>query len=100
MSKIAIIAEFTTTPGKFDSFLERMKVHAAASRQEPGCLRFDVVIPQDSENRVMLYELYQDQAAFDFHAGTERLKAHRKATADWTAERKVTVCELLDSGDR
>ena len=99
MSKIAIIADFTTKPGSFDAFCERMKAHAAASREEPGCLRFDIVVPQNSENHLMLYEMYSDQAAFDFHAGTERIKAHREATATMTTGRTVTVCDLMESGE-
>jgi quinol monooxygenase YgiN len=100
MSKIAIFAEFATHPGTFDQFLERMKIHAAASRQEPGCLRFDIAVPDKSENRLLLFELYKDRAAFDFHASTDRIKAHRDTTAPWTAERKVSVCEMIDSGDK
>lgn len=96
MSQIAIIADFTTHPDSFDAFLERMKVHAAASREEPGCLRFDIVIPRKGENRVMLYELYADKDAFDAHAGTDRIKAHREATADMLAERKLHICDMND----
>ncbi len=99
MSKVAIIAELTAKPGKFPEYYERMCRHAAASRQEPGCLRFDVVAPREGEERLMLYELYADQAALDFHAGTERFKAHRAATADLVAERKVTICDVKDIGD-
>jgi len=96
MGQIAIIAEFTTNPGSMEAFLERMRAHAAASREEPGCIRFDIVIPRKSENKVMLYELYADQDAFDAHAGTDRIKAHREATGPMLAERKLHICDLND----
>jgi quinol monooxygenase YgiN len=99
MSKIAIIGEFTTKPGAFDEFYGLMLKHAAASRDEPGCLRFDVVVPFKSENRLLIYEMYEDQAALDGHAGTERIKAHREKTKDIVETRVLNICELRDSGD-
>ena len=99
MSTIAIIGEFTTNAGDFDEFYGLMVKHATASREEPGNLRFDVVVPLKSENRLMIYELYEDQAALDAHAGTERIKAHREKTGGLVAERKLHICDLKDSGD-
>ena len=98
MGQIAIIAEFTTHPGHFDDFLEKMRAHGAASREEPGCQRFDIVIPRKGEHRLMLYEVYASQDAFDAHIGTDRIKAHREATADMVAERKLHICDLRDGG--
>lgn len=96
MTQVAIIAEFTIKPEHVAAFTDRMRDHASASRQEPGCLRFDMVIPRKGENRMMLYELYQDQAALDFHAGTDRMKAHREATGDMLEDRKLHICDMAD----
>lgn len=43
-------------------------------RDEPGCYRFD--IHQDAENpeRFYLYEVYQDEAAFEAHLETAHFK--------------------------
>ena len=99
MSKIAIIAQFKVKPEHYDDFMERIKTHGAASREEPGCEQFDIVVPTRGENQIMLYELYKDQAAFDFHASTDRIKAHGAATKEMLEERKIHVCELVDSGN-
>ena len=99
MSKIAIFAEFKTKAGSFEAFYQRMKAHCAASLEEAGCLRFDIAVPQNSPNRLMLYELYADQAAFDAHNGTERIKDHRAACAPLLEERIVHVCDLRESID-
>jgi len=98
MGQVAIIAEFTTHPERFEEFLEKMRAHGAASRKEAGCLRFDIVIPRKGEHRLMLYELYADQNALDAHIGTDRIQAHRDATADMVAERKLHICDMRDSG--
>ncbi len=99
MSKIAIIGEFTTNAGDFDEFYGLMVKHATASREEPGNLRFDVVVPLKSENRLMIYELYEDQAALDAHAGTDRIKEHRNNTKELVENRSLHICDLRDSGD-
>ena len=97
MGQIAIIAEFTTHPDRFDDFLARMRTHGAASREEPGCKQFDIVIPRKGEHTLMLYEVYADQDAFDAHIGTDRIKAHRDATAEMVTGRKLHICDVEDS---
>ena len=34
---------------------------------EPGCRRFDVLIPTGTDNQLWLYEIYDDRAAFEAH---------------------------------
>ena len=99
MAKIAVFVDFKLKPGSFERFFELMKTHAAASRQEPGCLQFDMTTPLEGANRLMLYELYEDRAAFDYHASTERIKKHREATKDLITEAQLTLGELRDSGN-
>ncbi|HKI98187.1 MAG TPA: putative quinol monooxygenase [bacterium] len=99
MSKIAIVGEMTAHAGKFDTYLAKMTEHARASRAEPGCVRFDVVVPKKGENKLFIYEIWQDQAALEVHANTPRMQAYREATKELQSERKVTVCELRESAD-
>lgn len=98
MPKIAVVGEMSTAPEDFAAFYELMATHAAASRQEPGCLRFDLATPLEGEpGRLLLYELYADRPSFDAHAATERLKAHRAKTGPLIRERRLAICELRDS---
>ena len=99
MSRIAIVGEFTVKPGCFEEYYALMEKHAAASREEPGNLRFDLIVPLKSENRLMIYEIYQHQAALDAHAGSERIKEHRDKTKELVEERKLHICELRYTGD-
>tara|TARA_B100000902_G_C26505614_1_gene526057 strand:+ start:85 stop:393 length:309 start_codon:yes stop_codon:yes gene_type:complete len=58
-----------------NGFLEHMNKNAAESlRLESGCLRFDVLIPQDSSKTIFLYEIYKSKEAFQLHLNTEHLK--------------------------
>lgn len=98
MSQVAIFAEIVPKPDSFDALYAVMAEHAAASREEPGCLRFDMAVPKKGEPRLMLYEVYADAAAFDTHANSERMQGVLGRIGDLVADTKLTICELKDGG--
>ena len=55
--------------GKMAAFRQLIDENARAScRDEPGCRRFDVLRTAASDpDRILLYEIYDDRAAFDAH---------------------------------
>ena len=79
-----VIATFRLAAGCKGEFLELLKAHAARSlAEEPGCLRFDVLLPTDQypehAEQVMLYEVYSSPAAFADHRETARYAAFFEA---------------------
>lgn len=65
-------------PGSLEAFMEAMRINAAASvRDEPGCLVFDVLRDRSDPDRVWLYEVYTDEAAFEAHMRTPHFLASR-----------------------
>jgi autoinducer 2-degrading protein len=75
-----VVVNLTVRPERVEEFLEGIRVNARASlRDEPGCLRFDVLRRADDPHRFVLYEIYTDQEAFTV--------AHRSAShyAAWRA---------------
>jgi quinol monooxygenase YgiN len=75
--QFVIVAEFEVKPDALERFLELAKVDASQSvANEPGCHQFDVTVDR-AANRVLLYEVYDDQAAFDAHLKTPHLEAFR-----------------------
>lgn len=65
-------------PGSLEAFMEAMRINAAASvRDEPGCLVFDVLRDRSDPDRVWLYEVYTDEAAFVAHMQTSHFLASR-----------------------
>jgi quinol monooxygenase YgiN len=56
----------------------------ASVRLEPGCLRFDVLMPADAgaPPRVFLYEIYEDRAAFDLHLASEHFRDFDERSRD------------------
>ncbi len=66
--KFIVIAEFYLKPGTMDAFLKlAMEDSARSQADEEGCLGFDVLVPQNKEDVVILYETYVDAEAFEVH---------------------------------
>lgn len=76
MITITVILEID--PARVDEFIQAITTNAAASRQEPGCLRFEVSRQLDDAPVFALAELYQDQAAVDAHYASAHFAEWKK----------------------
>ena len=95
MSQIAVLVEFSVKPEHRRSFETIIRTHAAKTLEtEPGCRRFDVLIPQKDDGRVLLVEVYADDAAFKAHGAMPRLAEVRESYKDMIIDRKITLCNL------
>jgi len=65
-----VLAELRARPEQVAELATFMARHAAASREEPGCLTFDVCRDPDDPAAFVLYEAYTDEAAYQTHRGT------------------------------
>ena len=84
-----VIAEFDVKPDGLERFLELARDDASQSvAKEPGCHQFDVTMDQ-AASRVVLYEVYDDEAAFDAHLQTPHLATFRDAIEPLVTGRKV-----------
>jgi (4S)-4-hydroxy-5-phosphonooxypentane-2,3-dione isomerase len=78
-------------PEMREKFLEVIEDDSICSvRDEPGCVRFDVLQDQNDPDRYYFYEVYEDQAAFEAHTRTPHL-ARWRAAADVLAEPTVAT---------
>jgi (4S)-4-hydroxy-5-phosphonooxypentane-2,3-dione isomerase len=94
MGKFAVVATYEIAPEKIDAFLPFLLAHRdRCLRNEPGTLRFDVLRPT---NNLMLYEVYEDEAAFQAHRNGASVMRFREETE--AIERKLTfvTCSLVD----
>lgn len=66
--------ELVINDGKMDEFMRVVLENAENSRKEPGCLRFDVLRPNDTQDSVVLYEIYVDEAAYGDHHASDHFK--------------------------
>jgi len=71
-----LIVDFEVKEGTADQVLAAVSENARNSvEKEPGCLQFDVMQAQDNPNRIMLFEVYENEAAFQSHLKTPHLAA-------------------------
>ena len=63
-------------PESAESCLAKTVENATASRKEPGCKQFDVLVDPKDPTQVMLYEVYVDEKAFDAHQQTAHFKKY------------------------
>ena len=82
-----IIAPIQVKEGCKEQFMEAIIEDAQGSvNDEPGCLRFDVIQDADDPNRIWLYEVYRDEAAFQAHTQAPHFIKFRDATQDIRVE--------------
>ncbi|WP_029113121.1 putative quinol monooxygenase [Mycobacterium sp. URHB0044] len=75
-----LIVSLQVRPVERERFLAAIAANAAASvRDEPGCLRFDVMEDAHQPNRFYFYEIYRDAAAFDDHRAAPHFATWRQA---------------------
>jgi quinol monooxygenase YgiN len=96
MSKFAMIVTIEVAPERKDQLLPSLKAHKARClKDEPGTLQFEILLPQD-ETKVLSYEVYRDDAAFDAHRKGPSLAQWREETAEMVVKIYATKCALLD----
>ena len=97
MTAIALVVEIRLHPGQRDAFVARLLQHRENVRaHEPGCQRFDILLPEDSADDCVLYELYRDGAVLAAHDAAPYFRDYRADTAAMIAERRRIVCRPVD----
>lgn len=82
----ALLVAMQVKPERREQFMEEMLADAVGSVQnEPGCLRFDVIQDESDPNKIYLYEVYRDLAAFEAHSQAPHYLKWRDAVKDWYA---------------
>ncbi len=78
-----------------DQFLEAVLLQAKNSLElEPWCHQFDVCTVDDNPCVILLYETYDDRAAFGKHRESEHLSNFNSTIGDWVISREVTIWDI------
>jgi quinol monooxygenase YgiN len=97
MAKLANIVVIAVRPGNSDGVLATLLAHKERSlKDEPGTVQFEVLKPLDDESRLMTYEVYEDEAAFELHRGAASLAQFLRETKDIVAGLSATRCALIE----
>jgi quinol monooxygenase YgiN len=97
MTKLAIIATIKTVPDKRAEYVKHLGAHRARClANEPGTLQFEMLLPHEDPDTVMLYEVYSSKEAFDAHWNGESIQQIRRDAAGLQASLTGVRCDLIE----
>jgi autoinducer 2-degrading protein len=100
-SMLAIWVKVKVKPDQKKRFLEAIEADALGSeRDEPGCLRFNVLQDEQDENTYYFYEVYKDQAALEAHRAAPHYAVWRAAADSLDGPTQATRCKPVFPANR
>ena len=92
----AIFAPTIVKPQRIDEFIAASVANGETSlRDEPGCLRFDLMRDRENPRCLHFYEVYRDEAAFKSHEASAHYAAWVETTKGMINEE--APCVIMDS---
>jgi quinol monooxygenase YgiN len=72
---VRLVVTINALPGKGAELAHVFKARCADVMKEPGCEQFEVFQSALDPDKLVLLELWKDQAALDVHAGVNKTRA-------------------------
>ncbi len=72
---VRLVVTINAMPGKGAALAQAMRGRCAEVMQEPGCEQFEVFQSAVNPDKLVLLELWKDQAALDVHAEVNKTRA-------------------------
>ena len=93
---LAMWVKVRVKPEGRDRFLKAIEVDALGSeRDEPGCLRFNVLHDQQDPNVYYFYEVYRDEAALEAHRAAPHYAVWRGVADVLEGPTEPTRCQTV-----
>jgi len=91
MEAFVLVVNVEIKPGEVDRFMPMALENAKAAREtEPGCRQFDILVDPNDRTKVMFYEVYANEAAFQAHQQTAHFKHYFDKALGYLASRGRT----------
>ncbi len=91
---LAMWVKVRVKPDMRERFLKAIEVDALGSeRDEPGCLRFNVLQDGQDQNVYYFYEVYRDEAALEAHRAAPHYAVWRGAADTLDGAPEATRCQ-------
>lgn len=91
MSKIILTGYIIVADTDLVAIKNELPIHAQLTREEVGCIFFEVLQDEINENKFNVYEEFVDRAAFELHQ--QRIANSTWALASKNAVRHYTIQE-------
>ena len=86
-----LVVNLRIKPDNVERFMKQALENAREARKEPGCRQFDVLVDPQDKTKVMLYEIYNDEKAFETHQQTAHFKKYVAEAVPLLASRERQV---------
>src|SRR5947209_11999561 len=97
MTKLAVIATMKVAPGTRDESVRQLVAHGERCRAgEPGTLVFEVLVPHEQADTILLYEVYENEDAFKAHLSGESIEQVKRDTAGMLVSLTGLPCRLAE----
>jgi (4S)-4-hydroxy-5-phosphonooxypentane-2,3-dione isomerase len=99
---LALIVTAKVKPSERERFLSVIEDDAISSvRDEPGCLRFEVLQDGQDQNTFYFFEVYRDEDALDAHTKTPHFARWAEAREAVLAEppRRISTTRVVPRGE-
>ncbi|HEX9184908.1 MAG TPA: putative quinol monooxygenase [Burkholderiales bacterium] len=78
-------------PENVEKFMAGLLANAREARKEPGCRQFEALVDTTDATKVMLFEVYDDEKAFEAHQQTPHFKKYLAEAVPLLADRQRHV---------
>ena len=97
MARFANVVMIEFARGRRDEVLSLLAAHKARClKDEPGTLQFEILLPKDDDTKVLSYEVYRDDAAFETHRNGRSLAQLREEIAGMVVKLHGVRCAVVD----
>ena len=86
-----LIVNIRITPENVESFMQKLGDNAREARQEPGCRQFEVLVDPQDRTKIALFEVYDDERAFEAHQRTPHFRKYLAEAVPLLASRERQV---------
>ena len=86
-----LVVTIKIKPENVERWMAMALENARAARKEPGCRQFEVLVDPKDKTKVVLFEIYDDDKAFEAHQATPHFKKYLAEAVPLLASRERQV---------
>jgi len=83
------VVDYEIAPAQLEKFMEALKENGAATIKEAGCLQLDMSQSASNPNQILIYEVYENEAAVQAHRASDHFKKYVATTKDMFVNRQI-----------
>ena len=92
---LVVIATLIAKPGQAAALQKHLETLVQATRQEPGCITYELHQDLESPEGFYMFERWIDAAALQSHDGTAHIQAFRAAAGELLAHFEIKRLNLV-----